>query len=205
MNYIEFRDNFYPLACFSLDQIYSAYPNFDRTNLTRWIKHGYIARLRQGYYTFPDYKSKRDFALYFANRIYKPSYISLHTALSFYGMIPEAVSQITSVTSIKTASFKNDFGDYSYKNVKEDLMFGFELKEMDENRRITFATPEKALLDLLYLYPFYNSEKEMEELRMDEYYMREDLNVERLMSYNGRFRSKALDKRTRLLQKVYNF
>ncbi|MEI6050331.1 MAG: hypothetical protein WCS03_15630 [Bacteroidota bacterium] len=205
MNYIEFRDNFYPLACFSLDQIYSAYPNFDRTNLTRWIKHGYIARLRQGYYTFPDYKSKRDFALYFANRIYKPSYISLHTALSFYGMIPEAVSQITSVTSLKTAEFKNDFGDYSYKNIKEDLMFGYELKEMDENRRLMFATPEKALLDLLYLYPFYNSEKEMEELRMDEYYMREDLNAEILMCYNGRFSSKALDKRVRLLQKVYDF
>jgi predicted transcriptional regulator of viral defense system len=205
MNYIEFRENFYPLVCFSLDQIYSSYPLFDRTNLTRWIRKGYIARLRQGYYTFPDYKSKKDFSLYFANRIYKPSYISLHTALSFYGMIPEAVSQITSVTSLKTATFKNSFGDYSYKNIKEDLMFGYELKEMDEKRRLMFATPEKALLDLLYLYPFYNSEKEMEELRMDEYYMREDLNVEMLMSYIGRFRSKALDNRTRLLQKVYNF
>jgi predicted transcriptional regulator of viral defense system len=205
MNYIEFKENFYPLVCFSLDQIYSSYPLFDRTNLTRWIRKGYIARLRQGYYTFPDYKSKKDFSLYFANRIYKPSYISLHTALSFYGMIPEAVSQITSVTSLKTATFKNNFGDYSYKNIKEDLMFGYELKEMDEKRRLMFATPEKALLDLLYLYPFYNSEKEMEELRMDEYYMREDLNVEMLMSYIGRFRSKALDNRTRLLQKVYNF
>jgi len=205
MNYIEFRENFYQLACFNLDQIYSVYPKFDRTKLTRWMKKGYIVRLRQGYYTFPDYKSKRDFSLYFANRIYKPSYISLHTALSFYGMIPETVSQITSVTSLKTAAFRNDFGDFSYKNLKEDLMFGYELKEMDENRRLMFATPEKALLDLLYLYPFYNSEKEIEELRMDEYYMREDLNVELLMTYNERFRSKALDKRTRLLQKVYDF
>ena len=205
MNYIEFRENFYQLACFNLDQIYSVYPKFDRTKLTRWMKKGYIVRLRQGYYTFPDYKSKRDFSLYFANRIYKPSYISLHTALSFYGMIPETVSQITSVTSLKTAAFRNDFGDFSYKNLKEDLMFGYELKEMDENRRLMFATPEKALLDLLYLYPFYNSEKEIEELRMDEYYMREDLNVELLMTYNERFRSKALDKRTHLLQKVYDF
>jgi len=205
MNFIEFREKFYPLACFNLDQIYSAYPQFDRTNLTRWIKQRYIVRLRQGYYTFPDYRSKRDFSLYFANRIYKPSYISLHTALSFYGMIPEGVSQITSVTSLKTAAFRNDFGDYSYKNVREDLMFGYELKEMDEDRRLMFATPEKALLDLLYLYPFYNSEKEMEELRMDEYYMKEDLNVEVLLSYNERFKSKALDRRTRLLQKVYDF
>jgi predicted transcriptional regulator of viral defense system len=205
MNFIEFKEKFYPLACFSLDQIYSAYPRFDRTNLTRWINKGYIARLRQGFYTFPGYKTKRDFSLYFANRIYKPSYISLHTALSFYGMIPEAVSQITSVTSLKTAGFRNDFGDYSYKNIRENLMFGYELKEMDDNRRLMFATPEKALLDLLYLYPFYNSEKEMEELRMDENYMKEDLNAEMLLTYNERFRSKALDKRTRLLQKVYDF
>jgi hypothetical protein len=120
-------------------------------------------------------------------------------------MIPEAVSQITSVTSLKTATFRNDFGDYSYKNIKDNLMFGYELKEMDEHRKLMFASPEKALLDLLYLYPFYNSEKEMEELRMDEYYMREDLDVEMLMYYNGRFRSKALDKRIHILQKVYNF
>jgi len=205
MNYIEFRESFYPLACFNLDQIYSAYPVFDRTNLTRWLKKGYIVRLRQGYYTFPDYKSKRDFSFYFANRIYKPSYISLHTALSFYGMIPETVLQITSVTSLKTAIFRNDFGEFSYKNLKKNLMFGYELKEMDEKRRLMFATPEKALLDLLYLYPFYNSEKEMDELRIDEHYMREDLNVELLMSYNERFRSIALDKRIQLLQKVYEF
>jgi hypothetical protein len=68
-----------------------------------------------------------------------------------------------------------------------------------------FATPEKALLDLLYLYPFYDSHKEMEELRLDEYFMREDLNVELLISYNRRFSCKALDRRIRLLQKVYNF
>ena len=131
MNYIEFRENFYPLACFNLDQIYSVYPLFDRTNLTRWIRQGYITRLKQGYYTFPDYKSKRDFSLYFANRIYKPSYISLHTALSFYGMIPEAVSQITSVTSLKTVTFKNDFGDYSYKNIKDNLLFHFLLRVVE--------------------------------------------------------------------------
>ena len=205
MNIIEFKENFYSLACFSLDQIYAAYPQFDRTNLTRWVRRGYILRLRQGYYTFPDYKSKKDFAFYFANRIYKPSYISLHTALSFYGMIPEGVSQITSITSLKTATFTNAFGEYSYRNMKGEMMFGYELKEMDDNRRIMFATPEKALLDLLYLYPFYKSEKEMEELRLDEYYMKEDLNAVLLLEYNERFKSKALDKRTRLLQKVYNF
>ena len=112
---------------------------------------------------------KSDFALYLSNRIYKPSYISLHTALAFYGIIPEAVTQITAVSSLKTATFENDFGYYSYKKIKKELLFGYELKPFGDHT-IQFAYPEKAILDLLYLYPFYNTEKEMEALRMDEYY-----------------------------------
>ncbi len=164
----------------------------------------YLIRLRQGYFAFSEYKNKPDFSLYFANRIYRPSYISLHTALSFYEMIPEAVVQITSVTSLKTASFANDFGEYAYKNVKENLMFGYELKPMADNRTIQFATPEKALLDLLYLYPFYNNEQELEELRLDEDYLHDDLNRDLLMDYCARFQSKALDHRVKLLLKTYD-
>lgn len=108
---------------------------------------------------------------YVANQIYRPSYISLHTALSFYGLIPESVVQITSVTSLKTATFTNSMGEYSYKSMKEGLMFGYQLKPITDNLTIRFATPEKAILDLLYLYPFYNSVQELEELRLDEDYL----------------------------------
>jgi predicted transcriptional regulator of viral defense system len=87
----------YDQACFSIDQVYAWQPGFDRNNLSRWIKKGFLIRLRQGWFTFSEYKSNPDFALYFANRIYRPSYISLHTALAFYGLIPKAVTQVTSV------------------------------------------------------------------------------------------------------------
>jgi len=107
-------------------------------------------------------------------------------------MIPESVIQVTSVTTLKTASFINDFGEYSYKNVKENLLFGYELKPMADNRTIQFAAPEKALLDLLYLYPFYDREQELEELRLDEDYLHDDLNKDLLMDYCMRFQSKAL-------------
>jgi hypothetical protein len=119
-------------------------------------------------------------------------------------MIPEAVVQITSVASLKTASFSNEFGEYSYKNVKENLMFGYELKPMTDNRTIQFATPEKALLDLLYLYPFYDNEQELEELRLDEDYLQDDLNKVLLMDYCAKFLSKVLDYRVKLLFKTYN-
>ncbi len=119
-------------------------------------------------------------------------------------MIPEAVVQITCVTSLKTASFTTDFGEYSYKNVKDNLMFGYELKPMADKRNIQFATPEKALLDLLYLYPFYDSKQELEELRLDEDYLHDDLNKGLLTDYCDRFQSKALDHRLKLLFKTYD-
>ncbi|GHU68975.1 hypothetical protein FACS189413_07020 [Bacteroidia bacterium] len=204
MSYLEFRQQMFDLACFNINQIYAWQPNFDRNNLMRWIKKGYLIRLRQGYFAFSEYKGKVDYALYFANRIYRPSYISLHTALSFYGMIPEAVVQITSVTSLKTAAFKNNFGEYSYKSMQEKLMFGYELKPMQDNRTLQLATPEKALLDLLYLYPFYNNRQELEELRLDEDFLNEDLNKDLLQEYCAKFQSKSLEKRVNLLFKTYD-
>jgi predicted transcriptional regulator of viral defense system len=204
MSFLEFKDKMFDLACFHIHQVYAWQPDFDRNNLTRWTKKGYLIRLRQGYFAFSEYKKKQDYLLYFANRIYRPSYISLHTALSFYGMIPEAVVQITSITSLKTASFANDAGEYSYKNIKENLMFGYELKPMENNRVIQFATPEKALLDLLYLYPFYDNEQELTELRLDEDYLHDDLNKDLLMDYRAKFQSKALDHRVKLLLKTYD-
>jgi predicted transcriptional regulator of viral defense system len=203
MDFLEFKAKMFDLSCFNIHQVYAWQPDFDRNNFTRWTKKGYLIRLRQGYFAFSEFKGKRDYALYFANRIYRPSYISLHTALAFYGVIPEAVTQITSITSLKTTSFTNDFGEYSYNNVKERLMFGYELKPMADKRAIQFATPVKALLDLLYLYPFYNDEKEMEALRLDEDFLHNHVNEELLSKYLLAFKSKALDKRVDILFKVY--
>jgi predicted transcriptional regulator of viral defense system len=203
MNFLEFKDKVFPLACFSIHQVYAWKPGFDRNNLTRWVQKGYLVRLRQGYFAFPEYKGKNDYTFYFANRIYRPSYISLHTALAFYGIIPEAVVQITSITSLKTASFANDFGEYAYRNVKERLMFGYELKPIANQLAIQFASAEKALLDLLYLYPFYNTMQEMEALRLDEDYLHNDLKKELLLEYAATFQSKALNHRVKLLLKTY--
>ena len=203
MNFIEFRNRFLSLACFTTNQVYASYPEFNRNNLVHWVRQGYLIRLRQGYYAFPEYRESTDFTLYFANTIYKPSYISLHTALSFYGIIPESVPEITSVTTLKTITFSNDFGEYSYKNIRPELMFGYELRDMEGGRRIMFATPEKAIIDLLYLYPFYNTERDLENLRLDESYMEDDFNVKRLTEFSDRIGSKALSKRIDILRKVH--
>ena len=88
-------------------------------------------------------------------------------------------------------------------NVKESLFFGYEPKTMLNGRAILFATPEKALLDLLYLNPFYKTEQDMEELRLDEDFMQSEFNMDCLGDFLSRIGNKALEKRVKCLLKVY--
>jgi predicted transcriptional regulator of viral defense system len=203
MDFLTFKERMYPMGCFNINQVLLWEKDFDRNNLTRWCRRGLLVKLRNQYYAFPEYRQMPDFSRYVANRIYSPSYISLHSALSFYGMIPEEVVQLTSVTTLKTARFENDFGTFHYQNVKTPFYFGFEIKTMQSGRGLLFATPEKALLDLLYLNPFYKTEQDMEELRLDEDYIQNELNLERLNGYLSKIESKTMEQKVKRLMKVY--
>jgi predicted transcriptional regulator of viral defense system len=203
MNFLEFRNKFFELGCFGTNQVIAWYPTFKHDNLTRWCKRKLLFRLRQGFYCFPEYLQQPNFAFVVSNYIYKPSYVSLHAALAFYGIIPEAVTQITAVSTLKTADFQNVFGAFSYQKIKPELMFGYKQKPLGE-RSVLLATPEKAILDLLYLYPFYNTREEIENLRFDEYLMQKELNFKRLTEYCDRFKNKKLKIRVELLQKCYS-
>jgi hypothetical protein len=99
--------------------------------------------------------------------------------------------------------FRNDFGEYSYKSVRDDLMFGYAPRPLADGRTTAYATREKALLDLLYLYPFYNTGQALADLRLDGDVLRDDLNRAEWESLAARFRCAALDKRVSLLAKVY--
>jgi hypothetical protein len=66
------------------------------------------------------------------------------------------------------------------------------------------AKPEKALIDLLYLYPFYQTGDDLEDLRLDEGVLSESVNIELLRSYSSKFHNMALNKRVELLIGVYN-
>ena len=203
MDFLTFRNHLYPQGCFNINQVLLWEKDFDRNNLTRWCHKGLLVKLRNEHYAFPEYRQVPGFARYVAGQIYSPSYISLHSALSFYGIIPEEVVQLTSVSTLKTATFKNEFGTFQYQNVKESLFFGYEIKPLADGRGVLMATPEKAILDLLYLNSYYKTEQDMEELRLDEDYLQNDLDSERLFDYASRFASKSLDRRLTLLKTVY--
>ncbi len=203
MTYTQFYNQWHGLGCFSVHQVHAISPDFNRANWHQWQKSGYIVMLRRGWYAFADYLQQPDYARYFAGKIYAPSYISLHTALSFYGIIPEAVVEITSVTTQKTCRYENAFGQFSYQTVRPRLFWGFEPKTMRDGKQYMMATPEKAIIDLLYLYPQYSSVEDMRELRLDEDWMREELDKERLMGYVERIGSPIIAKRVRLLLTAY--
>ena len=203
MDFLTFRERMLPMGCFNINQVLLWEKEFNRNNLTRWCRKGLLVKLRNQFYAFPECRQVPEFSRYVANRIYMPSYISLHSALSFYGMIPEEVVQLTSVTTLKTVSFDNAFGSFHYQNVKPQLYFGNEIKTMRNGRSLLFATPEKALLDLLYLNPYYKTEQDMEELRLDEDFMQSEFNYHRLADYLTRVGNKALDQRFKKLLKVY--
>lgn len=204
MNFWQLRNQFYDLVCFNINQVYAWQPGFDKNNLTRWAKQNLLVKLRNSWYSFPDYIKMPNIQHFVSNKIYSPSYVSLHSALAFYGIIPEAIVQTTAVSSLKKANFENIFGSFSYHQLLPELMFGNEQKTFIDKHSLFFATPEKAILDLLYLYPQYNSEQEIIELRFDEDFMQDELNVERLNEFTEKFQSKALRNRVDLLLKTHD-
>jgi len=153
MNFLEFKKKIEELPYFETKELRLILgANFTSTtlvNLKNWMRKGHLIMLRRGLYVLSEMKNKTD-AMIFATKIYPPSYVSMEMALSFYGIIPEAVFTVTSVTTRKTKEFKTPIGNFSYQKIKKESFGGFETKKQDE---ISFnlALPEKALVDFLYL------------------------------------------------------
>ncbi|KKP66676.1 MAG: hypothetical protein UR68_C0021G0011 [Candidatus Roizmanbacteria bacterium GW2011_GWA2_35_19] len=119
-----------------------------KQNLKSWVKKETLERIIKGIYKLKETEIKEEFLL--ASYFNQSSYISLESALSFYGMIPEYSYSITSVTIKKTKKFTTNYGVFSYRKIKLDLFFGFKLITGD-NYLYRIATPEKALFDFIYL------------------------------------------------------
>jgi predicted transcriptional regulator of viral defense system len=166
--------------------------------LIEWQKKGYLVRLGKNIFSFADKKIDDHLLMLTANKMYSPSYISLEMALSFYNLIPETVYTYTSVSPKKTTVFSTPFGNFSYRKIKSQFMFGYDLKRYD-NFVIRIAEPEKAILDFLYLNPRFDSTDEIHELRINQYEFRDLINMEKIEAYLRFIDSKSLCQRFKLL------
>lgn len=111
---------------------------------------GTIIRLKKGLYVASPHATGKVLNRYLlANHIYGPSYVSLQTALRYYGMIPEQVHLIQSVTTKHSRSFDTPVGCFIYENCVAEY-FSVGVKPIKEDD-LTFlmASPEKALCDLI--------------------------------------------------------
>jgi predicted transcriptional regulator of viral defense system len=202
MNFQTFRIRFSAFACVSTDQVEAAFPGFSRDNYAEWVRHGYLLRLRRGWYAFAEAADVPGVGDYFAGRIYSPSYLSLEYVMARCGLIPESVVQITSATSLKTASFRNAFGEFVYRSVKPELMFGYDAETVGGGLPVLVASPAKALCDFLYLNPRCASAEDLALLRLDEDALEglfADGSLERTAA---RFRSRTLAARVALLRET---
>ncbi len=120
--------------------------------LGRWQTKGFIVKLKRGVYVFnEDERKTNPEKTFIANQLYAPSYVSLEYALSYYDLIPEAVFGVTSVTTKKTISFKNPLGKFSYQHIRPCAFRGFKIVKDLSNCSYFLATPEKAIVDFIYL------------------------------------------------------
>jgi hypothetical protein len=138
-----------------------------RRQLSRWTASGRLYQLRRGLYALaPPYQKVKPHPFLIANRMVRASYVSLHSALAYYGLIPEYVPVVTGVTTERPARWDTPLGSYAFRHIKPELFRGYRLVEVSPGQEAFLASPEKALLDLVYLQPGADSLPYLQELRL---------------------------------------
>jgi predicted transcriptional regulator of viral defense system len=145
-------------------------PGLIRQQLTRWTKSGRIYQLRRGLYAIaPPYQKVIPHPFLIANQIQPASYVSGPSALAFYGLIPELVSTTLSVTTGRPGRWETLLGVFEFRHIKPELLQGYRrssLGGIQSDQQAMLATPEKALLDLIYLQPGGDAPEYLGELRL---------------------------------------
>jgi predicted transcriptional regulator of viral defense system len=204
MRYIEFRDSFHDLILFNTHELLVSHPQFHINRLSEWKRKGYIHALRKGYYIFADIELTHYIQFLIANTLYTPSYVSLETALSYHNFIPEIVYAHTSVTTRLPKQFHNEAGIYTYNQIKADAYRGYQLLPIPNHRRkVKIATPEKALLDYLYLHPEIARLDDFLSLRLNVEVLNQ-LDSEHLQTLALLFKQKKLVQRVNILLDSYD-
>ena len=125
-----------------------------RRQLSRWVQAGRVIQLRRGLYTLAaPYQQSHPHPFLVANSLSPGSYVSLQSALAYYGLILEYVAQTLSVTTQRPARWHNDLGDFRFQHLASHLFFGYQQVSFAPGQDAFIAFPEKALLDLIHLTP----------------------------------------------------
>lgn len=146
-----------------------------RDKVSSLVAEGKIVRLKKGLYVFGENWRKAPLSLeMIANLIYGPSCISFEYALTHYGLISERSTVITSLVIGDTKTFETPIGIFEYRAIdREKFKIGIEYRGIGQEGGYFIASPEKALVDLVYKTPGIRSLAQLrhylfEEMRVDE-------------------------------------
>ena len=137
-----------------LRSLYSDY-SFPRNKIAGFEQEGKLIRLKRGMYVVsPDVNKQLLSVELIANHIYGPSYVSMESALRYYGLIPEQVYTTRSMTVNRSRKFENPIGNFEYITV-EGKYYPIGITQQTVENKYTFliASPEKALCDMISATP----------------------------------------------------
>jgi predicted transcriptional regulator of viral defense system len=198
MIFQDFRLTFQGYPVISRIEIEKMFSGFDWKNLVYWQQKKYLQKVRNSWYRLTESPLDTETLFFISNQIYQPSYVSLETALSYYGFIPEGVFKTTAVSTLKTQQFQTPIGNFGYQNIKPTIFFGYRLLPIGKHF-YKMAEPEKAILDFVYLHSELNSESHFEGLRLNIDEFKSTINLDTLKLYLNLYNSPMLTKRVEIL------
>ncbi len=156
-------------------------PNDVCRQLSRWVNAGKLRQLRRGLYALaPPYQKIIPHPFLVANFLMPGSYVSVQSALAYYGLIPEYVARTWSVTTSRPPQWE---GEFHFQHIAAHLFFGYQRVDLPQEQSAFVAVPEKAILDLAHLTPNADSLDYLRQLRLQNL---ELLNLDRLHEYAQR-------------------
>jgi predicted transcriptional regulator of viral defense system len=178
--------------CFRTSYLASGHPVAQvRLQLDRWEKAGKITKVTRGVYSLSSpYISMVPNSFAISSILRPASYVSLQSGLSFYGLIPEFVPGTMAVTVGRPWQVSSSLGRFAFRHIKASLFFGYEQQSL-RDQYFFMATPEKALLDLLYFTSDSDSPAYIESLRLQNV---NQLSLDVLHETAERMKSKKVDR-----------
>ncbi|MDO9556262.1 MAG: hypothetical protein Q7J82_01590 [Coriobacteriia bacterium] len=136
--------------------------------LSRWVKAGRLVKLRRGLYSVASpHRIASPDPFIVSNRLVRPSYVSLESALHYHEIIPDVPFAVTAVTTGRGGVHDTPLGRFVFHHIRTDRLWGsIEIRIAAGQRGAWIARPEKALIDLLYLNPASDDPAYLRQLRL---------------------------------------
>lgn len=184
-----------------------------QARLSRWVAAGKILRLRRGRYLLLLADRRVEVSVYhLSNYMLRPSYVSLHSALEYHALIPEAVAEVHALTPKHGNRWETPAGNFSYRSIAQHRFFGYgaySMRPTDAGRSpgvgggqqsFLMARPEKAMLDLFYAA---SGEWDAGRIRSMRFQNLEEISGDRMIEYGRRFASPRVTRAARRFLRLY--